>query len=70
MKVYTFEIGRETYEFYDLRKARKRAREVSKETNAEVLITCTHKPSYNQDWYTVFPDGTFVTDMKGFKANN
>jgi hypothetical protein len=29
-----------------------------------------HKPSYKQDWYTALPDGRFLTDLKGFRADN
>jgi hypothetical protein len=70
MKVYSFETNQGYYEFYDLRKARKTALELAKINNIEVLVTCISKPSYSQDWYTAMPDGTWHTDMKGFKADN
>jgi len=70
MKEYTFETPKGFYEYYDIRPARKKALEIAKEINDEVLVTCMHKPSYIQDWYTAFPDGRFTLDMKGFSANN
>ena len=70
MKVYTFEVSKKFFEYYDIRKAKKKALEISKEINNEVLVTCTHKPSYKQDWFTAFPNGTFTTDAKGFSADN
>ena len=48
----------------------KEALEIAKEINDEVLVTCMHKPSYKQDWFTALPDGRFLTDRKGFKADN
>ena len=70
MKVYTFETEKKFFEYYDIRKAKKKALEIAKEINDEVLVTCINKPSYKQDWYTAFPDGSFLTDIKGFKADN
>ena len=71
MKAYTIEITpKETFECYDIRKAKKKALELAKQTNEEVLITCIHIPSYKQDWFTAFPDGRFLTDLKGYRADN
>ena len=70
MKVYTFETEKGFFEYYDMRKAKKKALEISREIKEEVLITCINKPSYKQDWFTAFPDGSFSTDLKGFKADN
>ena len=70
MKVYTFETKKGFFEYYDIRKAKKKALEIAKEIDDEVLVTCINKPSYKQDWFTAFPDGSFLTDIKGFKADN
>lgn len=71
MKEYTIEITpKETFECYDIRKAKKKALELAKQTNEEVLITCVHTPSYKQDWFTAFPDGRFLIDRKGYRADN
>ena len=70
MKVYTFETPKGFFEYYDIRKARKKALEVAKEINDEVLVTCIHKSSYKQDWFTAYPDGNWTIDMKGFRADN
>ena len=71
MKIYTIEITpKQTFECYDIRKAKKKAFELAKQTNEEVLITCIHIPSYKQDWFTAFPDGRFLTDLKGYRADN
>ena len=70
MKEYTFETEKGFFEYYDIRKAKKKALEIAKDINDEVLVTCMHKPSYKQDWFTAFPDGRFLTDLKGFKADN
>ena len=70
MKNYTFETKKGVFEFYDIRKAKKKALEIAKEIGEDVLITCMHKPSYKQDWFTALPDGRFITDLKGFKADN
>jgi len=69
MKQYTFEANG-FHEFYDLRKAKKKAIEVAKEINDEVLVTCLHIPSYKQDWFTALPNGKFVTDGKGLSFKN
>ena len=70
MKEYTFETEKGFFEYYDIRKARRKALQIAKELNDEVLVTCMHKPSYKQDWFTAMPDGRFITDLKGFKADN
>lgn len=70
MKVYTFETSVGFYEYYDKRSAKKKALEIAKQVNDEVLVTCMHKPSYKQDWFTAFPNGSFTTDKKGFRADN
>lgn len=70
MKVYTFETRKNFFEYYDFRKAKKKALEIAKESNEEILITCINKPSYKQDWYTAFPDGQFITNLKNYKADN
>jgi len=70
MKVYTFETEKGFFEYYDIRKAKKKSLEIAKELNEEVLVTCMHKPSYKQDWYTALPDGRFLTDTLGYRANN
>jgi hypothetical protein len=69
MKVYTFEVNG-FHEFYDLRKAKTAAIEVAKQINDEVLVTCLHKPSYKQDWFTAYPDGRFETDGNGLSFKN
>jgi D-tyrosyl-tRNA(Tyr) deacylase len=70
MKEYTFETPNGFFEYYDIRKARKKALEIAKEINDEVLVTCMHKPSYKQDWFTAHPNGNWTIDMKGFSADN
>ena len=70
MKEYTFETPAGFFEYYDIRKARKKALQIAKEINNEVLVTCMYKPSYKQDWFTAMPDGRFITDLTGFKADN
>ncbi len=70
MKTYTFGTEKGFFEYYDIRKAKKKALEIAKELNEEVLVTCMHNPSYTQDWYTALPDGRFLTDRKSFKADN
>ena len=70
MKEYTFETENAFFEFYDIRRAKKKALEVAKMIGDEVLVTCLHTPSYKQDWYTAFPDGRFLTDRQSLKANN
>jgi hypothetical protein len=70
MKVYTFETSVGFFEFYDIRKARKKALEIARKINDEVLVTCINKPSYKQDWYTALPNGEFLTDMIGLRADN
>ena len=67
---YTFETPNGFVEYYDIRKARKKALQIAKEINNEVLVTCMYKPSYKQDWFTAMPDGRFITDRKGFNADN
>lgn len=71
MKIYTIEITpKQTFECYDIRKAKKKAFELAKQTNNEILITCMHVPSYKQDWFTALPDGKFLIDRLNFKAEN
>jgi hypothetical protein len=70
MKVYTFEIGKDFFEYYDIRPAKKKSLQIAKETNQEVLVTCVHKPSYKQDLYIALPNGEFLTEVKGFRADN
>ena len=70
MKQYTFETEKGFFEFYDIRNARKKSLEIAKEINDEVLVTCMHKPSYKQDWFTAMPDGRFITDGKNLSFNN
>ena len=70
MKVYTFETGKKVFEFYNIKAAKNKALEIAKETKKEVLLTCTNKPSYKQDWYTVCPDGTITTDALNFRGDN
>lgn len=70
MKVYSFQTQEGSFELYDLRKARKAAIEQAVKNKQEVYVTCINKPSYTQDWYTALPDGTWVTDMKGYRADN
>ena len=62
MRVYTFETPLGFVEEYDLRTIKKRALEVAKRLNREVLVTKVTKPSYKQDWFTMRPDGTFIVD--------
>jgi hypothetical protein len=69
MKVYTFEANG-FYEFYDLRKAKKKAIEIAKMLNDEVFVTCTNKPSYKTDWFTALPNGSWVIDKKGISFDN
>jgi len=70
MKVYTMETEKGFFEFYDLRKAKKQSLAIAKDIDDEVLVTCIHKPSYKQDLYTALPDGRFLTDTLGYRANN
>ena len=70
MKEYTFETPKGFFEYYDIRKARKKALEIAKGINDVVLVTCTHKPSYKQDWFTAYPDGSWTIDIEGFRADN
>lgn len=70
MKEYTFETSVGFFEYYDIRKAKKKALEIAKQINDEVLVTCCYKPSYKIDLFTAFPDGTWSLDMKGFRADN
>ena len=70
MKEYTFETPLGFFEYYDIRKARKKALEIAKEINDEVLVTCMHKSSYKQDWFTAYPGGSWTIDIKGFRADN
>jgi len=62
MKIYTFETKLGFVEEYDLRLIKKAAAQVAKQLNQEILITKVSKPSYKQDWFTMYPDGTFITD--------
>ena len=62
MRVYTFETPLGFVEEYDLRLIKKRALEVAKLLNKDVLITKVSKPSYKQDWFTMRPDGKFIVD--------
>ena len=62
MRVYTFETPLGFVEEYDLRLIKKRALEVAKLLNKDVLITKVTKPSYKQDWFTMRPDGKFIVD--------
>ncbi len=57
-------------EFDNLRTAKKEAIRIAKATKEEVLITCLHIPSYKQDWFTMLPDGTFLTNGKGLSFNS
>lgn len=71
MKEYTIEITPiSTFECYDIRTAKKKALELAKQTNEDVLVTCIHTPTYRQDWFTALTDGRFITDRKGFKGDN
>ena len=71
MRVYTFETKLGFVESYDKRTARRESLEVAKQLKEEVLVTCTHdEPYYKQDWYTAMPDGRFLTDRIGFRADN
>ena len=62
MVVYTFETQLGFVEEYDLRSIKKKALEVAKRLNKEVLITKVTKPSYKQDWFTMYPNGSFSID--------
>jgi hypothetical protein len=63
MRVYTFETQLGFVEEYDLRAIKKKALEVAKRLNKEVLITKVTKPSYKQDWFTMYPDGSLSIDF-------
>ena len=63
MKEYTFETEKGFFTYYDIRRAKKKALEIAKEINDEVLVTCMHKPSYKQDWFTALPDGRFLKQI-------
>ena len=63
MRIYIFETELGIVKEYDLRKIKKRALEVAKRLNREVLITRVTKPSYKEDWFTMRPDGTFIVDV-------
>jgi len=62
MKVYSFETELGFVEAYDKRQIKKEALEVAKKLNRDIYVTCVTKPSYRQDWYTMLPDGRFLTD--------
>lgn len=62
MRKYIFETSLGIVEEYDLRIIKKRALDVAKRLNKEVLITRVTKPSYKEDWFTMRPDGTFIVD--------
>ena len=62
MRVYTFETQLGFVEEYDLRSIKKKALEVAKRLNKEVFITKVTKPSYKQDWFTMYPNGSFSID--------
>ena len=71
MRVFTFHIDADgDYEFYTLRNAKKVAIEIAKKIGKQVLVTCIHKPSYRQDWFTASPDGEWTVNMKGYTADN
>jgi len=69
MKQYTFEINYKVYEFYDLRQVKKKALEMAKQINDEVLITM-QSGNGKQSWFTMFPDGKFTTDATNLSFNN
>lgn len=68
MKVYTFEIGKKVYEYYDLRSVKKQAKQIAKEQNNEVLITMIFKGKISA--YTMYPNGEFVIDGLNHSFNN
>ena len=63
MRIYIFETELGIVKEYDLRTIKKRALEVAKRLNREVLITRVTKPSHKEDWFTMRPDGTFIVDV-------
>lgn len=70
MKVFSFEVKNSYQEFYTLRSVKKAALEKAAELGTEVLVTCMHKPSYRMDWFTALPDGRWLTDLVGYRADN
>lgn len=69
MKEYTFEANG-FHSFQDLRRARKKALQISKDMNMEVYITMLNLANYKQSWYTAYPDGRFTEDGKNLSFNN
>lgn len=70
MKISSFEINNQYFEFYNLRQCKKEALIKAKELNEPILITCVYKPSYKMDWFTLYPDGRFETNALKISANN
>jgi hypothetical protein len=60
MRISSFEISCKTYEFLDLREAKREAKKFAKELNREICITQVMKPSYAMNWFIAFPDGKVI----------
>jgi hypothetical protein len=70
-KVYSIEPEDLDYqEFYTIKSVKAAALKAAKELDKPILVTCTHKPSYRMDWFTMMPDGTWMTNGLGLKFNN
>lgn len=69
MKQYVFEtdLGG-VVTAYDLRVIKREALEAAKELNEDVFVTCVTKPPGNEDWYTMRPNGEWVTELKNVTA--
>ena len=65
MKVYSLEFNGQYEEFYDFKSIKKKATELIKLHNEEVLITCRLQ-SGKQNWYTMLPTGELVVDAMGY----
>jgi len=71
MKVYSIEPEDLDYqEFYSIKAVKAAALRAAKELNKPVYVTCTHRPSYRMDWFTMMPCGTWLVDGTGLSFNN
>lgn len=59
-RVTSFQIGYKTYEYTDLREAKREAKRFAKELNQDICITQVMKPSYAMNWFIAFPDGKVI----------
>lgn len=68
MKQYVFETDLGIATAYDLRVIKREALEAAKELNTDVFVTCVTKPSEREDWYTMRPNGEWITELKNVTA--